>query len=99
MNFEKVKESAIHLEILLGKYAANDHDAASLLNALYPLIFDVKTEKRLKPMEWREIPGAYFFTEGQLRKYPDLEKAFAEFRIEITGGDNPVLEMIQQQRL
>ena len=55
----------------------------------------VKASEIPEPMEWRDIPGGYFFAEGKFSGYRDLEKAFAEFRIEITGGDNPVLEMMQ----
>lgn len=88
MDLEKIKKSACHLEVLLNKCASNDRDAASLLRVLNPLINQAKLGSISEPLEWRDIPGAYFFMEGNLIKYRDLEDAFADFRIEITGVDN-----------
>lgn len=43
------------------------------------------------------MPGAYFFNEGQLRQYPDLESAYADFKIEVTGGETPALRMFREE--
>lgn len=91
MDIIAIKTTAVALEILLQKYAQSDSEAAGLFEALKQLIMRAKNGNVSAPMEWSDIPGSYFFTEGTLRKYRDLEKAFAEFRIELTGGDNPVL--------
>jgi hypothetical protein len=36
---------------------------------------------------WRGVPGAYWFTEAYLAQYADLEEAYTQFKIEITGGE------------
>lgn len=46
-------------------------------------------------MEWREIPGRYLFAEEGLQQYAELEHAFAEFRIELTGGESPILRRLK----
>lgn len=92
MDSEKIKIAAVRLEGLLLGYSRHDGEVTNLLNALRPLLVKAKDGRIFSPMEWRDIPGGVLFTEGLLRKYRDLEDAFAEFRIELTGGDNPILE-------
>ncbi|MNY30802.1 hypothetical protein D3C86_1649290 [compost metagenome] len=48
-------------------------------------------------MEWRDIPGRYLFTEEGLQQYAALEQAFAEFKIELTGGESPTLRRLKAQ--
>ena len=85
MDYKKVKSFAETLESLLEKYAEDDSEASGLLESLKPLIHKAKNGEIHSPIEWRDIPGAYFFSEGTLRKYRDLEKSFAEFRFELTA--------------
>ncbi len=92
MDTKKIEEVAAKLEGLLLDYSRRDSEAMSLLEDLRPLFLAAKEGRISSPMEWRDIPGGYFFTEGTLRKYRDVEATFAEFRIELTGGDNPVLD-------
>ncbi len=86
MNSNRIKTTAIELEALLKEYAQNDSEADSLLRSLNHLIEEARNGSITMPMEWREIPGSRSFVEGALRKYPDLESAYAKFRTEITEG-------------
>jgi hypothetical protein len=95
MNIELLKESTEVLEQILLKYSTTDKEAAALLFSLDKLLNDVKQEKVTTPLEWRDIPGTYFFTEGGLRQYSDLEKSFSEFKIQITGGESSVLRNLR----
>lgn len=86
MNRNRLKTRARELEALLKKYAHSDSEADSLLRSLSHQIEEAKNEDITMPMEWRDISGSWLFLEGTLRKYPDLEAAFAQFRIEVTGA-------------
>lgn len=86
MDCDKVKNLAEALESVLKKYSQSDPEVAGLFESLRSLIQAAKAGKIDAAMEWRDIPGGRYFTEGTLRKYRDLEKSFAEFKIEITGG-------------
>jgi hypothetical protein len=88
-------KSAEKLEKILLQYAPVDAEVSGLFDALSGLINDARTGKIVTPMEWRDVPGAHNFTEGGLRKYAALETAFAEFRIEVTGGESPVLKNLR----
>ncbi len=48
-------------------------------------------------LQWRDIPGRYLFTEEGLQQYPHLEHAFAEFSIELTGGETPLLRKLKRE--
>lgn len=88
-------KSAEKLENILRQYSSSDAEVRDLFDALSSLIGKARSGKIIGPMEWREIPGAYNFTEGGLGKYGDLETAYAEFKIEVTGGESPVLRSIR----
>jgi hypothetical protein len=95
MNQILLARSAEQLEQILLQYSTIDSEVRGLLDALSKLIRDARTGKILVPMEWRDIPGRYNFTEGNLGKYADLEATYAEFQIEITGGESPVLKSLR----
>jgi len=86
MDSTRIKILSEALEALLEEYSRDDPEVAGLFSSLKPLIHQSKSGITLSKMEWRDIPGGYFINEGILRKHRDLEKVFAEFRIELTGG-------------
>lgn len=88
-------KNAEKLEQLLAQYSSVDAEVRDLSDALSKLISDACTGKIVAPIEWRDVPGAYNFTEGGLRKYDDLETAYAKFKVEITGGESPVLRRLR----
>ena len=88
-------EATDRLEQILQRYSAVDAEAKGLLTALSSLIASIRSGKITAPLEWRDIPGAYSFMEGGLGKYSDLETAYAKFRIEVTGGESPVLRNLR----
>jgi hypothetical protein len=95
LNLSAVKSAAEQLEIQLAKYAAIDADAELLRSGLVPLISKAKAGDIKTPMEWRKIPGSYFFNERNLRQYRDLEEAYAVFKIELNGGEIVVTEAMR----
>ncbi len=72
------------------KNAINDHRNDPEVRAFYrciaPTILEATTGNLPTSLEWSDIPCGRYFTEGTLQRLPDLEDAFAEFRIALTGG-------------
>lgn len=86
MDFIEVKKNAEKLELLLMKYSKSDRDANFLYDSLKELISDAKQGCITQPLKYGDVPGDFYFNERNLRKYPDLESAYAKFKIEISGG-------------
>lgn len=86
MNLQKVQKCAENLELLLLQYAKSDKEASFLYDSLKNLISDAKQGNIVNPIKYGDVPGDFYFNERNLRKYPDLESAFAKFKIEISGG-------------
>lgn len=89
--------SANKLEELLSRYSVADEEVRGLFDALSLLIAGARAGKVVSPVEWGSVPGAYNFTEGGLRRYSDLETAYAEFKIEVTGGESPLLRSLRSE--
>ncbi|NRR33135.1 hypothetical protein HSX11_23465 [Oxalobacteraceae bacterium] len=97
MNYSLLNIRARELKDILSHYATIDKEAINLLSALEPLIEKSIAGEILAPYEWRAVPGSYYFTEGTLRKFPELESAYSKFTIELTGGETPVLKKLRAQ--
>jgi hypothetical protein len=87
--------TAEKLEKILQQYAPVDSNVSGLLRALAGVIALARAGKILAPLDARDIPGGYMFVEGELREYSELELAYAEFRIEATGGETPLLRELR----
>lgn len=92
-----MKQKAEALEALLLKYGTQDADVRSLRGGLRPFLDKAKAQTIDTPLDTRLIPGRYLFDERGLRKYGDLEQAFAEFRIEASGGETPALKWLKEK--
>ncbi|WP_150796309.1 hypothetical protein [Pseudomonas fluorescens] len=97
MKIENLKEKALKLRAAIDALKAQDPAAAKLAVELEPLLVLAETGQIRTPMEWRDIPGRYLFTEEGLQQYAALEQAFAEFKIELTGGESPTLRRLKAQ--
>jgi len=60
-------------------------DVRAFYASLLPLLTRAKHGEIAEPLEWRDIPGGYAFSDGDLRKHTALESAFAKFRLAVTG--------------
>ncbi|KPY49284.1 hypothetical protein [Pseudomonas syringae] len=98
MNVDKIEISAKNLEDKLKEYVDRDVQVARLYDDLRPLLELEKSRNILSPLEVGEVPGRYRFTEKGLQRYSDLEHAYAVFSIEITGGEPPILKMLNARR-
>lgn len=97
MNKLELKYKAEKLLTLLSYYSKSDREAAGLLHGMLPLINEALAGSVVTPLDWTDMPGAYLFSEGNLGQYADLETAYAEFKIEITGGETPALRKLREQ--
>ena len=95
MDQQRLQASAAELEQWLARLAPADGEVADLRSALEPLLALAGSGALSAPVPWGDIPGGRYFTEGGLRQYPELEQAFARFRIEATGGESPALRKLR----
>ncbi len=89
MNLEKLKTEAIYLMQLLEKFSLDEPDAKLCLETLRPYINKAIEGDIKKPV--KNIPCGYYFHEGTLRKYYELEEAYSNFTFRITGGNEEKL--------
>ncbi|OEZ86467.1 hypothetical protein JAB6_16260 [Janthinobacterium sp. HH104] len=95
MDQSRLQACTTELEQLLARLAGADTEVADLRSALEPLLALAGNGGLSAPLPWGDIPGGRYFNEGSLRCYPELEQAFARFRIEATGGDSPALRKLR----
>ncbi|WP_215408796.1 hypothetical protein [Janthinobacterium sp. JC611] len=95
MDQPRLQALAADLEQWLARLASADAQVADLRGALEPLLALAASGALTAPLPWGDIPGGRYFTEGGLRQYPELELAFARFRIEATGGESPALRKLR----
>lgn len=95
MDQQRLQTLAAELEQLLARLAPADGEVADLRSALGSLLALAGSGALSVPLPWGEIPGGRYFNEGSLRRYPELEQAFARFRIEATGGESPALRKLR----
>ena len=87
-----LKQLAINLEETAKKYASQDVEAKKLLGSLQNIIHRVKNGDPIGTEE--KVPGFYWFSEGALSKYKELEKAYSEFSLFVTAGSKENYEKI-----
>ncbi len=46
------------------------------------------------PIDENEIHGSYQYNEGMMREFQKLEEAYAEFRIQLSGGVSSKMQSI-----
>jgi hypothetical protein len=65
---------------------ADDDEVSDFFRCISPVIEDVRAGRITPPVEWGEIPCFLYFTEGTLQRFPEIENAYARFKISMTGG-------------
>ncbi len=96
MNPKTLKEKSLSLRAEIDTLVATVPAAATMRQALASLMTQAEQGHVHAPMAWRDIPGWYLFTEAGLQQYSDLERAFGEFRIELTGGVSLTLQRLKE---
>jgi len=66
MNTETLKQKSLKLRLIIDSLKAQVPAAMKLSVELEPLLKAVDQERIRTPMEWRDIPGHYLFTEEGL---------------------------------
>lgn len=89
-----LKSAAEKFERELAKLAG-DSEVVSLRSAMLPLIDAAKAGRIEAALQWREIPGARLFSEGDLRRHRELESAYSAFCVELTGGESDALRALK----
>ncbi|AQS83642.1 MAG: hypothetical protein ABF876_05765 [Acetobacter aceti] len=81
-----IRKTAEELEFVLNKYCDVNEYVGYLKNSMIPLIRDAKNEKITEPVKCNTSTYRILFEEHGLRGLRDLERAYAHFRLQITGG-------------
>jgi len=84
-DIERLREESLILYKLLVEYSKKEANAKLCLEALKPIFEEIMSGKVSKPYE--DIPCGYYFHEGALRCYEDLEDAYSTFSVSARGGD------------
>ncbi|PIO92036.1 hypothetical protein CBI55_21910 [Pseudomonas syringae] len=84
MNIRALKVAATTLRDKLEFYKHLDPDASILLSNLESLLCRAEQGQITEMVEPRDIPGYKLFAEANLQSYGDLEKAYADFCLELT---------------
>jgi len=82
----RLKQLAIILEKTAKKYTYQDVEAKKLLDSLQNIIDRAKNGDEIATEE--KVPGYYWFSEGELSQYKELEKAYSEFSLFIAAGSS-----------
>jgi hypothetical protein len=93
MDITKLRHTALNLQNQLDKYSKLDAEAAALYSDLKPLLELAKSRNLSEPIQVGALPGRYRFTEKNLQQYGELEDAYADFSIEVTGGEPQSLRL------
>lgn len=81
-----LKQLATNLESIVKKYASQNAEAKKLWDSLQDIIGRAKNGDAISTEE--KVPGFYWFSEGDLSQYRDLEKAYSQFSIFIAAGSS-----------
>ncbi|POQ00002.1 hypothetical protein CFBP3846_00632 [Pseudomonas syringae pv. avii] len=97
MDIEKLKQKTQKLREAIEDLEKSDHVVEKLRIEIESLMKLAESGMMPVKLQWKDIPGRYLFTEESLQQYPLLEHAFAEFRIELTGGETPLLRKLKRE--
>lgn len=84
MDVKALRVAAIMLRDKLEFYKQRDPDVSILLLTLDMLLCRAEQGEITEMVEPRDIPGYKLFTETNLQAYGDLEKAHADFCLELS---------------
>lgn len=95
MDKKKIALKAKRLWSLLDKYSLTNDSAMKAFNALKNLLIKASSGQINSPLKWSEVPCGYLFVEGELGRFKDLEEVYAEFKVEVTGGNDQLMDKIK----
>jgi hypothetical protein len=98
MNITRLRRTALVLQHKLDQYSKIDPEAAALNSDLKPLLELAKAGNLSEPIQVGAVPGHYRFTEKNLQQYGELEDAYADFSMEVTGGEPTSLKLWIESR-
>ena len=95
MNQIELQKAAIGLENLLEKYCSQVAEARLCLAELRPIIKKAQRNEIIEPM--KHVPCGYYFHEGALRQFREIEEAYSTFAVLLRGKDpQEIAELLRQ---
>ncbi len=98
MTPDRVEAALLELDALLAKYAVDDEEVAALAAGLAPLFAQLHARQGALAVEWQDVAGARWFSEGRLARHAGLEEAYARFRLAVCGSESEVLTQLRADR-
>lgn len=99
IDLEALRKEARRLWDLLEHYSSLEKDAGLCLSELKPILTEVISANVTTPYE--RIPCGWYFHEGSLRKFSDLEEAYSAFAFRAKGRDadavKPLIDKIDSR--
>ncbi|MBB6246491.1 hypothetical protein HDE80_001528 [Rhodanobacter sp. A1T4] len=83
MDQGELRQAAENFERVARQMSVTVPLAETMLRGMDSVIARVKAEEINSPMEWHEIPFGYLSADGELSAYPELEDAYANFKLKL----------------
>ena len=84
MDLMVVKQYALALQEKLELYSDNE-DVVTLTELLTPLLEQAIAGDLIDPVDIDDMPGLMMFDDGVFEDFEDLEDAYGDFQVEVTG--------------
>lgn len=94
MDIKKLQAECRVLKDLLNKYRRALPEVSKCIDLLEPIFKEILSGNIKR--QYKRIPCGYYFHEGELRNYPELEEAYSKFAFTAEGGDDNDLNEIEQ---
>ncbi len=87
MDLMMIKQYALALQEKLELYSDNE-DVVELTEELQPLLEQAIAGQLVDPVDIDDMPGLMMFDDGVFEDYEDLEDAYGDFQVAVTGAED-----------
>lgn len=89
IDLKQLQKECKELQSMLIKFSNKESDALLCLEALEHIFKQVMSGEIMT--QYNKIPCDYYFHEGTLRQFPELEEAYSSFTFRLRGGNESAL--------
>lgn len=97
MNYQLLRERAVALGDMTRCYAEIDPEIAVFYRAMRAYLSEAEAGLLSEETGPGVLPCQFFVLEGHLKKYPELDQAYADLYIETIGGEPPALKALRER--
>ena len=88
MDQVKLKAVVAELQALLIQHAGENEAVDALHKRILPMLVAAEAGQIATPVPWMDVPGSRPFAEGEYAELPDVEDAYARFKMLVTGSES-----------